>query len=49
LLGSGLPRPGSSRLGSRGVTDIGSYLWAGSRLEASITHDEGATGISSLS
>ncbi|MDR6523167.1 hypothetical protein J2789_005863 [Variovorax paradoxus] len=31
------------------MTYIGSYLWAGSRLEASITHDEGATGISSLS
>jgi len=31
------------------VEDIGSYLWAGFRLEAPITHDEGATGISGFS
>ena len=32
-----------------GVEDIGCYLWASFRLEAPITHDEGATGISGFS
>ena len=32
-----------------GVEEIGCYLWASFRLEALIIHDEGATGISSLS